>query len=160
MRPSNNDAGAHHGSGILHQLKEMSREDRRTFYRWLKANAAIGFMFAAALMTMAIVGSDLARPDEAAVAINTNGSKAPVTGGAAAAGAHADEAAEPLYPGRHIAICKPAPIVGCLCETDTGHASIFPQFVSDASDPAKLKRDGEYSQMVQWLRLTCQTIGR
>ena len=146
--------------GILHQLKDMSREDRRTFYRWLKANAVIGFMFAAGLMTMVLIGSDLARPDEAAVAINTNSSKAPVTGGAAAAGAHADEAAEPLYPGRHIASCKPAPIVGCLCETDTGHASIFPQSVSDAFDSAKLKREGEYSQMVQWLRLTCQTIRR
>jgi hypothetical protein len=144
--------------GILHQLKDMSREDRHTFYRWLKANAVIGFMFAAGLMTMVLIGSDLARPDEAAVAINTNGSEAPVTGGAATA--HADEAAEPLYPGRHIASCKPAPIVGCLCETDTGHASIVPQSVSDAFDSAKLKREGEYSQMVQWLRLTCQTIRR
>ena len=134
--------------------------DRRTFYRSLKANAVIGFMFAAVLMAMAFIGSDLARPDEAAVAINTNGSKAPVARSSATAGAYADESTEPLYPGRHIASCKPAPIVGCLCETDTGHASIFPQFVSDASDPAKLKRDGEYSQMVQWLRLTCQTIRR
>jgi hypothetical protein len=106
---------------------------------------------------MALIGSDLARPDEAALAINTKGSEAPVTGGAATA--HPDEAAEPLYPGRHIASCKPAPIVGCLCETE-GHASIFPQSVSEASDPANLKRDSEYSQMVQWLRLTCQTIRR
>jgi hypothetical protein len=146
--------------GILRQLKDMSLEDRRTFYRWLKANAVIGFMFAAGLVALALIGSGLARPDEAAVAINTNGSEAPITGRAVAAGAHADEAAEPLYPGRHIASCKPAPIVGCLCETDAGHASIFPQTVSDASDPAKLRRDGEYLQMVQWLRLTCQTIRR
>jgi hypothetical protein len=144
--------------GILHRLKDMSQEDRRTFYRWLKANAVIGFTFAAALMAMVLIGSDLARPDEAAVAINTNGSEGPVTGAAAIAGAHADEATEPLYPGRHIANCKPTPIVGCLCETDIGHASIFPP--SDASDPAEPKRDGEYSQMVQWLRLTCQTIRR
>ena len=61
-------------------------------------------MFAAALMAMAVIGSDLARPDEAAVAINTNGSEASVTGGAATA--HADKAAEPLYPGRHIDNCK------------------------------------------------------
>jgi hypothetical protein len=146
--------------GILHQLKDMSREDRRTFNRWLKANAVIGFMFAAGLVTMALIGSDLARPDEAAVANNTKGSEAPVTRGPATASAHADEAAEPLYPGRHIASCKPAPIVGCLCETDTGHASILPPSVSDASDPAKLMRDGKYSQIVQWLRLTCQTIRR
>jgi len=142
---------------IFHQLKDMSQEDRRTFYRWLKANAVTGFVFAAALIAMALIGSDLARPDEAALAINTKGSEAPVTGGAATA--HAAEAAEPLYPGRHIASCKPAPIVGCLCETE-GHASIFPQSVSDASDPAKLKRNDEYSPMVQWLRLTCQTIRR
>jgi hypothetical protein len=144
--------------GIPQPLKDMSREDRRTFYRWLKANAVIGLMFAAALMAMAVIGSDLARPDEAAVAINTNGSEAPAARGSATAGAHADEANEPLYPGRHIANCKPTPIVGCLCETDIGHASIFLQ--SDTSDPAELKRDGEYSQMVQWLRLTCQTIRR
>jgi hypothetical protein len=137
--------------GILHQLKDMSREDRRAFYLWLKANAVIGLMFAAALMAMALIGSDLARP---------NASEAPVARRSATAGAHADEATEPLYPGRHIASCKPAPIVGCLCQTDTGHASIFPQSVSDASDPARLKRDGEYSQMIQWLRLTCQTIRR
>jgi hypothetical protein len=74
--------------------------------------------------------------------------------------ARADESSDELYPGRYVANCKPAPIVGCLCGTDTGHASIFPQSVSDVSDPAKLKRDGEYSQMVQWLRLTCQTIRR
>ena len=144
----------------IHQLKDMSREDRATFYRWLKANAVIGLMFAAALMVMAVIGSDLARPDEAAVAINTNGSGAPAARGSATAGAHADEANEPLYPGRHIANCKPTPIVGCLCETNTEHASIFPQSVSDTSDPAQLKRGGEYSQMVQWLRLTCQTIRR
>jgi hypothetical protein len=136
---------------ILHRLKDMSQEDRRTFHRWLKANAVIGFTFAAALMAMVLIGSDLARPDEAAVAINTNGSEGPVTGGAAIAGARADEATEPLYPGRRIASCKPAPIVGCLCETDTGRASIFPQPVGS---------DGEYSQMVQWLRLTCQAIRR
>jgi hypothetical protein len=145
--------------GILHQLKDMSQEDRLTFYRSLKANAVIGFMFTAALVAVALIGSDLARPDEAAVAINKNGSKAQVTGGAAAPRAHADEAAEPLYPGRHIASCKPGPIVGCLCETDTGHASVFPQSVS-ASDPAKLKPDSEHSQMVLWLRLTCQTFRR
>jgi hypothetical protein len=74
--------------------------------------------------------------------------------------ARADESSDALYPGRYVANCKPAPIVGCLCGTDTAHASIFPQSVSDASDPTKLMRDGEYSQMVKWLRLTCQTIRR
>src|SRR6516225_295962 len=76
-----------------------------------------------------------------------------IQAGGAVTVARAEEVAEQLYPGRYVAVCKPMPIVGCLCETDIGHASIFPQSVSDASDPAKLKRDGDYSQMVQWLRL-------
>jgi hypothetical protein len=81
-------------------------------------------------------------------------------GASAISRARADESSDALYPGRYVANCKPAPIVGCLCETDKGRVSIFPQLVSDASDPAKPVRDGEYSQMVQWLRLTCQTIRR
>jgi hypothetical protein len=81
-------------------------------------------------------------------------------GASAISRVRAYESSDALYPGRYVANCKPTPIVGCLCETDTGHASIFPQSVSDASDSAMPARDGEYSQMVQWLRLTCQTIRR
>jgi hypothetical protein len=36
--------------GILHQLKDMSQEDRRTFYRSPRANPVTGFVLAAALM--------------------------------------------------------------------------------------------------------------
>jgi hypothetical protein len=32
--------------------------------------------------------------------------------------AQADETLE-LYPGRYAMVCKPAPIVGCVCDTDT-----------------------------------------
>jgi hypothetical protein len=145
---------------ILHKLKEMSWENRHTFDRWLKANAVVGFVFTAALVAMALIGPDLARPDEGAVANNAAGSEAPVADGVTVAGAHADEAAEPLYPGRHIASCRPAPIAGCLCVTDTGQASVFPKFVSDPADPAGPMRDGEYSRMLQWLRLTCQAVAR
>jgi hypothetical protein len=144
---------------ILHKLKDMSREDRHAFDRWLKANAVVGFVFTAALVAMALIGPDLARTDEAAISNSTAGSEAPVAEGRAVAGAHAKEADESLYPGRRIASCKPAPIAGCLCETGTGQVSIFPQFVSDAADPANPMRD-EYSRMVRWLRLTCQAVAR
>jgi|SRR6516162_11130444 hypothetical protein len=146
--------------GVRHQLRNMSREDRRTFDGWLKANVAVGSVFMAALIAMALVGSRSAMPEEAAV---TNGMKGPrgpaVTDGLAAAKPHADEATtEPLYPGRHSAICKPAPILGCLCETKAGPVSIFPQFASDNAASAAPTGDVEYSRLVEWLRLTCQRI--
>ena len=146
--------------GVRHQLRNMSREDRRTFDGWLKANVAVGSVFMAALIAMALVGSRSAMPEEAAV---TNGMKGPrgpaVTDGLAAAKPHADEAAtEPLYPGRHNAICKPAPILGCLCETNAGQVSIFPQLASEDANPVAPIRDSEYVRLVEWLRLTCQRV--
>ena len=146
--------------GVLHHLRNMSREDRRAFDGWLKANAAASLVFMAVLIAMALVGSRSARPDEAAVANGMKGSGGPaVTDGFTAAAPHADEAAtEPLYPGRHNAICKPAPILGCLCETNAGPVSIFPQLASEASDPVAPIRDIEYLRLVEWLRLTCQRV--
>jgi len=146
--------------GVLHQLRNMSREDRRAFDGWLKLNAAAGLVFMSVLIAMALVGVGSARPDEAAV---TNGVKAPgdpaATDGFTAAGPHANEAAtEPLYPGRHNAICKPAPMLGCLCETNAGQVSIFPQFTGDDANPVAPIRDVEYLRLVEWLRLTCQRI--
>ena len=145
--------------GVLHQLRSMSREDRRTFDGWLKLNAAAGLVFMSVLIA-ALVGSRSARPDEAAA---TNGAKGPgapaVTDGFTVAAPHADEAAtEPLVPGRHNAICKPAPMLGCLCETNAGQVSIFPQLASEASDPVAPIRDIEYLRLVEWLRLTCQRV--
>ena len=146
--------------GILHQLRSMSREDRRAFDGWLKVNAAAGLVFMAVLIAMAFVGVGSARPDEA---VATNGAKGPgapaVTDGFTAAAPHADEAAtEPLVPGRHNAICKPAPMLGCLCETNAGQVSIFPQLASDDADSIAPIRDVEYLRLVQWLRLTCQRV--
>ena len=146
--------------GVLHQLRNMSREDRHAFDGWLKANAAAGLVLMAVLIAMALVSSRSARPDEAAV---MNGMKGPggpaVTDGFSAAGPHADEAAtEPLYPGRHNAICKPAPILGCLCETNAGQVSIFPQLASEDANPVAPIRDSEYVRLVEWLRLTCQRV--
>jgi hypothetical protein len=47
--------------------RKMSREDRRTFDRWIKANAIIGLIFAAGLFAMALVGYGSREPREAAV---------------------------------------------------------------------------------------------
>ena len=146
--------------GVLPQLRNMSREDRRAFDGWLKLNAAAGLVFVSVLIAMALVGSRSARPDEAVATNGTKGPGAPaVTDGFTAAAPHANEAAtEQLYPGRHNAICRPAPILGCLCETNAGQVSIFPQLASDDADSIAPIRDVEYLRLVQWLRLTCQRV--
>jgi hypothetical protein len=43
---------------IVSAYRHMSNEDRDCFDRWLKANAVVGSIFAAALMAMAVAGSD------------------------------------------------------------------------------------------------------
>lgn len=50
----------------IHQYHNMSLEERRTFAHWLQANAIIGSTFAAALIGMAIVGSNSPAPHQAA----------------------------------------------------------------------------------------------
>jgi hypothetical protein len=73
--------------------------------------------------------------------------------------AHADEASDLLYPGRYAASCKPGPMFGCVCETDSGRqVSIFPQFTSDAAYFTGSNPDVEYLRMVEWLRRTCQAV--
>ena len=141
--------------GILHQLRNMSREDRRTFDGWLKANVAAGFLLFSALLGMALAGSDRARTDQAA----TDGSTTPpVAGASVAAEPRADESAPALYPGRYSTNCQPGPIVGCVCETNTGLASVFPELVTSGQGSAAVPADSEYSRMVQWLRSTCQAV--
>jgi hypothetical protein len=44
-------------SEIVHTYRQMSAEDPG-FDRWLKANAVVGSIFAAALVAMAVAGSD------------------------------------------------------------------------------------------------------
>ena len=74
-------------------------------------------------------------------------------------GAHAAEAAEPLYPGRYVATCKPAPVFGCVCETDSaGPAPTLPLLANESDADNSRMRDGEYSRMIEWLRLTCQAV--
>jgi hypothetical protein len=48
--------------------KSMSLEDRRTFDQWLKRNAAVGAIFGAALVVMAILGSGRTTPPDGAIA--------------------------------------------------------------------------------------------
>ena len=58
---------------IVRQYRAMSPEDRRTFDRWLKANAVIGSIFAAGLFAMALAGA--AGPRDPTAAINIDASK-------------------------------------------------------------------------------------
>ena len=146
---------------MLHKIESMSPEDRHTFDRWLKANAVVGFVLLAALIAMALVGSNSATPDEAAVANGTKDSAVlpPAVRRSAVAGVHADGTAEPQYPGRHAANCKPGPLFGCVCETGSGRKlSIFPQLTSVADDSSRQTGDIEYLRMVEWLRRTCQVL--
>jgi hypothetical protein len=53
---------------ILYSVARMSREDRHAFDRWLKANAVVGLMFAAALVAMALIGANSAPPGDTAIA--------------------------------------------------------------------------------------------
>jgi len=58
-------------------------------------------------------------------------------------GARADDASGALYPGQYVTNCKPAPIVGCVCESDsTGQMPQLPQSTSES----RRIRDIEYSQ--------------
>ena len=42
---------------LSRSYEKLSPEDRRTFDRWIQANAAIGLIFVAGLIAMAIAGS-------------------------------------------------------------------------------------------------------
>jgi hypothetical protein len=57
---------------ILIQYRTLSPQDQVTFRRWLRLNAVVGFILAAGLVAMALVGSnaDGAGPEIAATATN------------------------------------------------------------------------------------------
>jgi hypothetical protein len=66
-----------------------------------------------------------------------------------------------LYPGRYVAVCKPAPIIGCLCSSDShGEISVFPELTGAADHRLEDVKDTEYLQMVTWLRRTCASLTR
>jgi hypothetical protein len=80
-------------------------------------------------------------------------------GGYPVPAAHADETSESLYPGRYVTNCKPAPTVGCVCETDS--AVQTPQLAQNTNDVADHNgriRDIEYLRMIEWMRLTCNAV--
>ena len=62
------------------------------------------------------------------------------------------------YPGQHVAACKPAPIAGCVCNTDAfGELPIFPLSVNDASATDRIG-DAELLRLLDWLRRTCMAL--
>jgi hypothetical protein len=64
-----------------------------------------------------------------------------------------------VYPGRYVAVCKPAPIIGCLCSSDAqGETLVFPELTGTAHHRSKDARDTEYLQMVTWMRRTCISL--
>ena len=82
-------------------------------------------------------------------------------GGSAITPARADESSAAVYPGRYAANCKPAPIVGCVCETDLAGSTrqIF-QAAGDSNDQDHRNGGIEYLRMTEWLRATCIAVTR
>jgi hypothetical protein len=73
--------------------------------------------------------------------------------------ANADELAEPLYPGRNVANCKPAPGFGCICDTDsTSQVSTLSPVRSKTRNDTGHIQDVELRRLVEWMRLTCAAI--
>ena len=70
----------------------------------------------------------------------------------AAAQADVSDAAN-LYPGRYAAVCKPAPIFGCVCATDSPEEALM-----FTEHHLKDVADSEYLRMISWLRRTCESL--
>ena len=71
--------------------------------------------------------------------------------------ANADELAEPLYPGRYVANCKPAAGFGCICDTDSTSQVSTLSSVSSETRNGHIQ-DVEFRRLVEWMRLTCAAI--
>jgi hypothetical protein len=79
--------------------------------------------------------------------------------GLALTGARADDASAALYPGGHVTNCKPAPIAGCVCESDSaGQMLQLLPSTSESADDNRRTRDIEHSRMIEWMRLTCIAV--
>ena len=82
-------------------------------------------------------------------------------GGSAVTGARADESSEALYPGRYAGNCKPAPIAGCVCKTDsTGLTRQLFQTLGESEAHDGRPGDMEYLRMIEWLGATCSALTR
>jgi hypothetical protein len=63
-----------------------------------------------------------------------------------------------LYPGRYVATCTPAPIVGCVCRTEpNGQVMLFrgATVTLESTSP-----DPEYRRMIEWLQRTCTSLAQ
>ena len=65
--------------GIASYYRGLSRQDQRTFDRWLEANAIVGAIFATGLIVMALTGSRSVGPRDAEVAGRTKASDVAVS---------------------------------------------------------------------------------
>jgi hypothetical protein len=82
-------------------------------------------------------------------------------GGSAITAARANENSEALYPGRYVANCKPAPIVGCACKTDpTGPTRQLFQTAGESNNDESRPGDVECLRMMEWLSATCSAVTR
>jgi hypothetical protein len=59
---------------IARRYRTLSAEDRRTFDRWLYANAAVGLIIAGGLVAMALAASNSPAPRDATLANNGSAS--------------------------------------------------------------------------------------
>ena len=55
-------------NGIPQEYERMSPEDRRTFDRWISANAILGAVFAVGMLAMAVAGTNSPGQPDAAIA--------------------------------------------------------------------------------------------
>ena len=62
---------------IAREYRKLSPEDRRTFDRWINANAVIGFIFAAGIIAMAFAAAWLSEPGGASLSLNARNLQTP-----------------------------------------------------------------------------------
>ena len=58
-----------------------------------------------------------------------------------------------LYPGRYVAACKPASVVGCVCSTGSHEQISAFALKTDVG-----VRDPAYWRMIEWLRRSCTSL--
>jgi len=128
-----------------------TEEDRHARAKWGRGMAVFyGCMALLVFGRIALTKRSSVRPNEAgdpapgSPAFSASGADVQVV-----AAAQADEASKSLYPGRYVTNCKPAPIVGCVCETDlAAQTPRGAQNTGDVADHNRRIRDIEYLRMM------------
>jgi hypothetical protein len=59
------------GKSVIREYQKLSPEDRRTFDRWLKANAIFGAVLAVGMLAMALANINSVGPDAEIAAVVT-----------------------------------------------------------------------------------------